>query len=685
MRKILLVSALAAAACSGSREQVKPDAAPAVIAAPAPEPSVDVSAIDRSKNPCDNFYEFACGSWIQKTEIPADRPAWFRSFSEINERNQDILKGILEASAAGKELPGNKYGKKLGDYYAMCMDEAKAETASMDTLKGLLARIDKVKSTKELADLLADFHLQGINAFFSFGSDQDMKDATQVIGVADQGGLGLPDRDYYLDPSDKNEQIRKAYREHVAKMFELTGVKPADAQKQADTAFGIEKQLAQVSQTRTERREPTNVYHRLERTGLEGLAPAFTWNTYFGGLGIPDIKPINVTAPDFFKGLNGVVQKTPLPDLKTYLKWQAIDEAASALGAAFVEEDFQFRSKNLTGEEKNLPRWKRCVQATDGAMGEALAQPFIAQTFAGKSKEEAQQMIQAIEDAFARNLDTLTWMDTATKQAAIAKLKTVFNKIGYPDKWRDYDKLDVGRTSYLENELHASQFEGKRQLAKIGKPVERGEWFMSPPTVNAYYNAQLNEMVFPAGILQPPFFSKDVSAAANFGAIGMVMGHELTHGFDDKGRKFDEKGDLRDWWSPEVGKSYEKKTQCIEDQYAKYQPLPGVNLNGKLTLGENIADVGGLKLALLAYRAKHPEPAQDGAGFSAEQRLFLSFAQGWCAKRREAYSRMLVTVDPHSPPEFRVNGVVVNLPEFAQAFSCPAGAPMAPQERCSVW
>jgi predicted metalloendopeptidase len=649
---------------------------------------VDPSLLDRAVDPCVDFYRHACGGWIAKTPIPADRPAWSRGFSEIKERNQTVLRAILEEDAGGKAATAeDPYAAKLGDFFATCMDEAKAESASLQALKGVLARIDTVKDPKSLAQVTASLQAAGADALFDFASMQDYRDATQVIGAADQGGLGLPDRDYYLTDDARSKEIRALYVGHVERMLALAGATPKAAKAGAKTVMELETQLAKVSQTRTERRDPANIYHRLDRAGLASLAPKFAWNDYFATLGAADVQPVNVLAPAFFeKGLNAVVAKTPYPALRTYLRWQAIHAAAPTLGKAFVDEDFRFRSAALTGEKQLLPRWKRCVDATDVALGQALARPFVARTFGAEGKQTAEQLIRGIEAAFGANLEGLAWMDEPTRRAAADKLHALKNQIGYPDVWRNYDTLEIDRTSYLANAMRAAEFETRRDLNKIGKPVDPNDWFMSPPTVNAYYDSSMNQMVFPAGILQKPFFAAEANTAINHGGIGMVMGHELTHGFDDEGRKFDGAGNLREWWTPAVNQAFDQKAQCVANQYSAYA-VGDLHLNGQLTLGENIADIGGLKIAYAAMRrARQGMPDRvEGAPYTADQQFFLSYAQTWCTSRRDEYARMLVTVDPHSPPEYRVNGVVANLPEFAAAFSCKAGQPMAPERRCEVW
>jgi len=679
-----LASLVSLAACKSTAPKPAQVVAEAQRSAPPlPAMEVDAAALDRSVDPCTDFYAYACGGWMQRTPIPPDRPAWYRSFSEIQAHNELMLRRILDDVAGGRlETP---YGEKLGAFWSTCMDETDAPAASLATLQEGLARIDAVNGRQPLAKEVALLQMAGVNAFFSFGAEQDFKDATQVIGSADQGGLGLPDRDYYLDPGERRQAIRAAYVAHVAKMLELAGEPTEQAARSAQAVMEIETALARVSMPRVDRRDPYNVYHRIEREGLEAAAPNFDWSAYFDQLGEPDIEKINVAVPAFFSGLSQVLAEREPAQLAAYLRWHLVNSAAPALPEAFVQEDFAFRSSQLTGEERILPRWKRCVAAVDSAMGEALARPFVAVAFGEEGKKTAQELVKQIEGAFERNLQTLGWMDEPTRGEALTKLHAVYNKIGYPENWRSYDAMKVSDTSYLANRLEAARFESKRQLDKIGKPVDRSEWFMSPPTVNAYYNPLLNEMVFPAGILQAPFFGPEADPAANAGAIGMVMGHELTHGFDDKGRQFDGKGNLREWWTPGVSAAYEQKAQCVVEQYAAYT-VQDLHLNGNLTLGENIADIGGLKLSWLAFsNGRGGLDVRDESGFSPAQRFFLSYAQAWCANRRPEYARLLVTVDPHSPPEFRVNGAVSNQPEFEQAFECTSGAPMAPADRCEVW
>jgi putative endopeptidase len=643
--------------------------------APPVAPGIDQGALDRSVDPCQDFYAFACGGWEAKTSIPPDRPAWSRSFSEITERNQALLRDILEDDAAGRFPASDDEARKLGDFYATCMDEAKAETASAATLEEELAHVAAVTDRESLARTVARLHLRDVNALFVFRSQQDLRDATTVIGVADQGGLGLPERDYYLKTDPRSADLRRRYGEHVARMLELAGESPHDAARDARTVLRVETALARASMPIVERRDPYNVYHRLERAGLERTAPRFAWDTYFAELGSPDVAAINVTVPGFFAGLDRLLATARLADLRTYLRWHLLHEAAPALGARFVDEDFRFTAM-LTGAERLLPRWKRCVSATDQAIGEALAKPFVARTFGVGDRKRVETMIETVERGFASDVRRVPWMDDGTRARALEKAAAVANKVGFPDRWRRYDALVIDRTSHLANVLGAEVFESRRQLDKIGRPVDRTEWRITPPTVNAYYDPSLNQMVFPAGILQAPFYVAAAGDPVNYGAIGMVMGHELTHGFDDQGRKFDAHGNLRDWWTPEVAAAFRERAECLVRQFESYAVVDDEHLNGRLTLGENIADQGGLKLAYAAHRAR---------GSAADREFFLAFAQSWCTKRRPDLDRLLVKVDPHSPPRFRVNGAAANLEAFATAFSCAAGSPMAPATRCAVW
>ncbi len=684
--KRLLVPAVLAAACS-SAPQTRPhvpETAPVAQTPPAratPEPlPIDESAMDKSADPCTDFYQYACGSWLKTTPIPEDRAVWSRGFSEIFQRNEALLRQILEKDAKGEPDPADPFASKVGAFYATCMDEHKAETASFAALQDDLRRIDAARDAKALAREVARLQATDARAFFGFSSQQDFKDATQVIGGADQGGLGLPDRDYYLNDDQRMRDLRALYQDHVEKMLALAGATDADAKKQARTVMDIETALARVSMDKVERRDPNKIYHRLERAGLKKTAPHFLWDAFFEEIGAPSVPAINVLSPDFFAGMDKLLAAKGKPnDVKTYLRWTAISAAAPALGQSFVEERFRL-AQALTGTKAILPRWKRCVQMTDSALGEALGRSFVVTTIGEDGKRIAKEMVQGIEGAFERNLLQVSWMDDAARAASRDKLRKIDNKIGYPEKWRDYSTMKIGRESLLANVDEAARFETRRDLAKIGKPVDRNEWGMTPPEVNAYYNPSMNEMVFPAGIMQTPFFKTDAPAVTNHGGLGMVMGHELTHGFDDEGRQFDGDGNLHEWWSPEVTKAFEQRAACVADKYDRYVAVDDVHLNGKLTLGENIADIGGLKMALSALRQK--------AGRSdprTERDFFVSFAQSWCTNYRPEAARLQAQINPHSTAQWRVNGPVSDNADFATTFSCKAGSAMNPEKKCAVW
>jgi endothelin-converting enzyme/putative endopeptidase len=662
-----------------------PTATPPQAGSTTPAPvtlSVDERAMDPSVNPCDDFYQYACGGWMKANPIPPDKARWTRSFDVINERNLALLRDILERDAAGQPDSADPYAKKAGDFYATCMDEQKAETASLQTLKQRLGAIDAIKDPKQLATLVGDLHQTGTRSFFVFRSIQDAKDATQVIGLADQGGLGLPDRDYYLKDDAKMQEARKRYREYAINMLKLAGVKDSDAQKQADTVLRIETELARASMSRVDRRDPYKVYHRLDRQGLQEKTPKFDWNTYFSRIG-HDVKPINVAVPEFFTGFEGVLAGTKTDDLKTYLRFREIQADADALGKKFVDENFRL-TQYLTGQKELAPRWKRCVGMTDNALGEAVGRTFVQTTIGDQGKALAKQMIQSIEQAFDRNLARVSWMDDQTRRVSAEKLRKVDNKIGYPDKWREYDSMKIDRTSLLANVKEAARYAAQRDWNKIGKPVDRNDWGMTPATVNAYYNASKNEMVFPAGILQVPFFSPDGPVPENLGGAGLVMGHELTHGFDDQGRQYDGDGNLREWWTPQVATAYKERAACVANQYDQYIATGDVHVNGKLTLGENIADIGGLKLAFRALRADGQVP-QGSSKFTPEQQLFLAFGQVWCQNATPETLRLRAVTDPHSPGRWRVNGPISDNEDFGNVFQCKPGSNMNPVQKCVVW
>ncbi len=698
MRHLGLVTLFALAAC---RSAPGPSAGPARAPVPPraeagpvqPLPAIDESALDRTAPPCEDFYRFACGGWIAKNEIPPDKPRWSRGFDPLRERNLAELRAILDTEAAGKIDPRDRFADKVANFYASCMDEPGVEGRGLDELRAAWARLDGLTDRAALAGEIARLTAAGIAAPFEVTSDQDAKDATQVIGIVTQGGLSLPDRDYYLSDDPKQAAIRTRYLEHLRRMHALAGVAAADAAARAKTIADFERSLAETHWTRTELRDPRRLYNRVDRAGLEKLAPAFPWARYFEAIGHAELTAVSVTTPRFVERVGKLFAEAPLDTWKTYLEWHLLREMASAraLPKAFVDERFAFSSESFTGAKELQPRWKKCVESTDEALGEALGQSYVRLHFGEEGKARTLRLVQELERAMGRDLDALAWMDDATRAKAKEKLARIANKIGFPEKWRDYGSMSIERRSYFRNLLAAGRFEVNRQLAKVGKPLDRTEWLMSPPSVNAYYNPSMNEMVFPAGILQPPFFNRAAPEPVNYGAIGMVVGHELTHGFDDAGRQYDAFGNLTDWWSPSVSKEFEGRAQCVVDQFGGYEALAGVKLNGQLTEGENIADLGGVKLSFAAMQAARQKGTLDGgetvAGFTPEQQFFLGYAQAWCEKVREPYARMLAATDPHSPPRYRVNGPLANLPEFTKAFSCAPGAAMVrpATSRCQVW
>ncbi|HET9960647.1 MAG TPA: M13 family metallopeptidase [Polyangiaceae bacterium] len=641
---------------------------------------LDAKAMDRTANPCTDFYQFACGTWLAQTPIPADEAVWSRSFSEIRKRNELELKRILEeAAVAGENQPTTQ---KIGAFYAACMDEARVDAALEKPIQPLLEKVRKIRDRKELARVVAELHRVGIWPFFDLSPVQDSQDATHWIANLDQGGLGLPDRDYYLRTDPDSVKLLEKYREHVERMLVLAKVPAAQAKVTAGDVIAIETELAQVSKTRVERRDARAMFNRWKKPALLTASPAFEWNSYLTGVGVPAFEELNVTAPKFVEGVQAVLTKHTPAQLRGYLEWHIVHATAPLLAKPFVDENFRFEQV-LTGQPELRSRFRRCVAATDRALGDLLAQAYVERNFSGESKPAAERMVFAIGAQFKTALERLTWMDAATRGRAREKLERMAYLIGYPKVWKSYD-FPIDRARYAESALAARAFDLKRELNKVGQPVDRDEWQMTAPTVNAYYDPQRNHMVFPAGILQPPFYNVGFAVPVNLGAIGMVVGHELTHGFDDEGSQYDAQGNLTNWWEPAVGERFKQKTSCVSKQYDAYEVLPGLHVNGALTLGENIADLGGVKLAFHAYQElqKNASVLKVADGFSEDQQFFLAYGQAWCARYRPELQRLLVQTDPHSPPRFRVNGPLTNLPEFAQAFSCK---PAQPVSQCEVW
>jgi putative endopeptidase len=640
--------------------------------------------LDKNIDPCTDFYAYACSKWQAQNPIPSDRPAWGR-FNELQDRGETIVRGILDKYSTDDPKRG-AIEQKIGDYYFSCMDEAAIEKAGAKALQPTLDTVAALKSKDEFAKEAIALHRDGITAFFEFGSQPDFKNAQQVISAAEQGGLGLPDRDYYLKDDEKSVEIRKQYLAHVQKMFELLGDPAEKAAPEAKVVMDIETSLAKGSLDRTSQREPEKIYHKMSTKELAELNPSFGWSQYLEGIGSPRVDSLNVAEPDFFKQFDSTLKSAPLDDWKTYLRWHVVHSNAQILPAAFVSENFAFYGKTLQGTKVLAPRWKRCVRAATSDLGEAIGLKYVEETFGPEGKARTLKMVNALETSLGRDIQTLSWMGDDTKKQALVKLKAITNRIGYPDKWRDYSTLKIVRGDALGNSQRSNTFSFQRDLNKVNKPVDKGDWPYPPMTVNASYNPLQNNITFPAGILQPPFFDNDADDALNYGAIGAAIGHELTHGFDDEGAKFDPVGNLKDWWTSKDKEEFEKRTSCIKDQYADYNALPDVKLNGKLTLGENTADNGGLRIAYMALMdslaGKEPAPID---GLTAQQRLFLGFANVWCQNRTDQISRYLANIDPHSPGKWRVNGTVSNMPEFREAYHCKADAAMVRENACRVW
>jgi len=643
----------------------------------------NVENIDRSVSPCEDFYRYACGTWLKNNPIPSDRPEWGR-FDELAERNQAILREILD-SASRRSASGSAIDQKIGAFYQACMDEKVVEQKGDSPLKPELDRIRAIHDLPSLTLEIGRLQRMGVDAVFSTGSGQDFKDSTKVIAQLDQGGIGLPEKDYYFKADKTSEDLREKYVKHVAQMFRLLGQDAEAAQTSADVVMKMETQLAQASQDVVFRRDPANEYHPMTRPQIIAIAPALDWKVFLPEVHA-DVQQFNVVAPDFFKGMEAMLGRLSYDDWKTYLTWHLVHSEAAWLSKPFVEENFNFYALTLSGQKEQRPRWKRCVALTDNSLGEALGQAYVDRTFGVEGKERTLKMVRDIEDAMEADIKTVEWMTPETKQRAIEKLHAVANKIGYPDKWRDYSKVEVLSGDLVGNTERAAEFEFDRQMAKIGQPVDKAEWQMTPATVNAYYDPQMNNINFPAGILQPPFYQVGLDDAVNYGASGAVIGHELTHGFDDQGRQFDGAGNFTDWWQKEDAAAYDAHSKCIEEEYGNFIADGDVKENGKLTEGENIADNGGLHLAYLALqKLLAGKKVSEIDGFTPEQRFFLGFAGVWCTNLTPQVKRLEAATDPHSLPEYRVNGTLFNMPEFAAAFSCKAGQPMVPKTRCRVW
>src|SRR6266478_1494519 len=645
----------------------------------------DTANLDKTCKPCDDFFRFAMGGWMKSNPIPPEYSTW-GSFSVLADKNQQALRNILDA-AEKSGAPAGSNERKVADFYASCMDTTAIDATGAKAIGSELQRIAELKNARELPALAARLQQQGVGVLFRFTSNQDAKDSTQIIAFALQGGLGLPERDYYLRDDEKSKKMRDDYAQHVTKMFELLGDSPAKAAAEAKTVLSLETSLAKASMSNVDLRDPNKTYHKMKLVDVQALTPYFAWESYLKTAGHSDVSEMNVAQPDFFKALDAQLSSTPLEDWQTYFRWHVVDSAAPALSEKFVNEDFDFRGRIVTGAKQIQPRWKRCVQATDRNLGEALGQVYVQKYFPPEAKARALEMVRNLVAALRDDLKTLSWMGPETRNAATAKLGAFAVKIGYPDKWRDYSALKVDRASYLQNLERSAEFEFQRRLNKIGKPVDRGEWGMTPPTVNAYNNSSMNEIVFPAGIMQPPFYDPKADDAVNYGGMGAVIGHEITHGFDDHGSQFDAKGNLKNWWSPDDLKNFKERAQCVSDQFDSYVVDGDLHENGKLVLGESIADLGGLTISYAAYEKSlqgKPRPT-DKDGFNPEQRFFLGWAQVWGANERLEYARLMANTNPHPLPRFRGNGPLSNMADFARAFGCHKGDAMVREKACKIW
>ena len=650
-------------------------------------PSLDLKAMDRTADACLDFYQYACGGWLKENPIPPDQSSW-DVYRKLYEDNLKYLRSILE-EAASLESDRDTVTREIGDFYTACMDEATVEKRGLAPLEKDLDAIARLTSIQQMAQLVAGFHLTyGGAILFRHGSTQDPDDSNQQIAELDQGGLGLPDRDYYTKDDAKSKEIRERYLRHVQQIFELIGDSPEVAQKNAEAVMSLETVLAKASMTRVDRRDPYKVKHKMKVSGLSKLAPDFNWTSYYKDLRYPHFEVLNVAVPDFFRVLNAQLKTTSIDVWKTYLRYHVVDSSAPYLSSKFVRENFDFYRKYLRGVEDQQPRWKQCVQYTDRNLGEALGKVYVRKTFPPDVEARTLNMVHRIEDAMHQRIENLAWMSATTKRQALAKLAGIRNKIGHPEKWRDYSAIRITRDDFAGNVDRASAFESRRDIDKVGKPVDRSEWEMTPPTVNAYYDPQMNDINFPAGVLQPPLFDAKLDDAPNYGDTGGTIGHELTHGFDDEGSQYDAKGNLKNWWTKEDRQKFEARTQCVQDQYAKYIVVDDIHINSKLTLGEDVADLGGEILAYVAWRdAVKDIPLSPIDGFTPDQRFFIGFAQWACTNERPEDLRVRAVTDSHSPAKYRVNGVILNMPEFVRAFSCKPGQPMVKPagQVCRVW
>lgn len=648
---------------------------------------LDLANMDTTVDPCTDFYQYANGGWIKNNPIPASESRW-GSFNELAERNNTVLRQMLTEAASNTVAPKGTATQLIGDFYAAGMDSVAANRAGITPMKPELEKIEAANSTADLINTVADLKTKGVSGFFSMYVSQDDKVSTKYALQAGQGGLGLPDRDYYLKDDERSKTIRTEYVNHLQNMFQLMGNAAGVAQEKAQTVVSIETKLAQASRARVDLRDPYANYNKMTVQEFTNQNPNLRVSQLLDGMGAQAAEEIIIGQPDFFKELNSMLKSVPLEDWKTYAQWHVARTMAPYLSDDFVQENFNFYGKVLSGAKEMQPRWKRVLRATDSALGEALGQLYVQETFSPEAKQKAIEMVDNLQEAFREHVRELDWMSEETKARALQKLSAFAVKIGYPDEWEDYEGLDISRESYAANVMRASQYAFRDNVGKIGQPIDREEWFMSPPTVNAYYNPSMNEIVFPAGILQPPFFDPQADDAVNYGGMGAVIGHELTHGFDDQGAKYDFEGNLKDWWSEADLEQFNARATAVADQYDQYTVLDNLHVNGRLTLGENIADIGGLNIAYTALQ-KSLEQNNPGkiAGFTPEQRFFLAWAQIWRVNMRDEAQNQQILTDPHSPGRFRTNGPVSNMPQFYEAFGCDQGDQMVrnDENRIKIW
>jgi putative endopeptidase len=686
MRKHLLPLALLLAACATTPRK------PPVVEMPRPKPLIgqngfDLTQVDRTVAPCDDFYEYAVGGWRKANPLPAVYSRYGR-FEEVADRNRETLKTILETSAKATSDAGSS-AQKVGDFWASCTNETAIESAGVAPIQADLARIDAIGSRRDLAAELARQQQRGVNSVFRFSAQNDYKNSQMVIAGVSQAGLGLPDRDYYLRDDGTYPATRKAYVEHLTKLFTLAGSSAAKASTDAERVIALETQLARASMKRVDQRNPENVYHITPVSELQSYAPSFDWPSFFSSIGLGELKSLNVAQPEYFREASRLLDEVPLESWKAYLRWNVLDNAAPYLSTPFVEQDFAFRGKTLSGQKEMQPRWQRCVRAADQNVGEILGQEYVKRSFTPEAKAKMNEMIDNLVAALREDIPTLSWMGPQTKTAAVAKLEAFRRRIGYPDRWIDYSTLAIGRDSYAANAFASRAFNFRRAVSRVGKPDDPNEWgFFTPPTVNASYSPSRNDITFPAGILQPPFYDPNADDAYNYGGIGTVIGHEMTHGFDDQGAKFDPQGNLRNWWTDEDLERFQANAECIANQYGAWPVEAGQNLQGTLVTGEAIADLGGATIALRAYKKSLEGKVHATIdGFSPEQRFFLGFAQVWAQNMAAEEGRRRALTDPHAPGPARVNLTVKNMPEFQDAWNCPSGAKMTlpAEQRCRIW